>query len=211
MYWSTPSDLSPAPAEGAGAAGLAALLLTAPWLGAHLVEYVTLFPRLSDTSWIRAVIAREEPDYLAAILWSPLYLRALSLATLATVIALGLRARGSGDDETLLHHMALAIAPFLAPFAFVWTTFLVASLPLFALVLARLLRYEGRERVLRIALLAIAWGLLQLVQLHDLVPIAAHLAGVALLLALALGTLSFSSSALGRSMPASRANRSASG
>lgn len=173
----------------AAAAGLAALAVTAPWLGGYLVEYVRLFPHLSDTTWIREVIAREEPRFLADLLWSPLYQRVLSLATLAAVIALGVRARAR-RDETLLHHTALAIAPYLAPFAFVWTTFLVASLPLFAVTAARVVAQEGATRSWRLGMIAVAWLLLQTVQLHDLVPVAAHLAGVALLVAVALASWS---------------------
>ncbi len=172
----------------AAAAGLVALVATAPWLGARLGEYVVLFPRLTDTTWIRTVVDREAPAFLAEILWAPLYLRALSLSALAAVIALGVRAR-RGADATLLHHTALAIAPYVAPFAFVWTTFLVASLPLFAIVTARVLHWNGAARALGIAALALSWTLLQLVQLHDLVPVAAHLAGVALLVATALASL----------------------
>lgn len=169
----------------AAGGGLLALALTAPWLGPRLAEYVALFPRLSDTTWIRAVIAREEPPILAAVLWSDVFLRALSLAALAAVVVLGALARDR-VDETLLHHTALAIAPYLAPFAFVWTTFLVASLPLFALVTARALKLDGRARLVRLALVAVAWALLQTVQLHDLLPVAAHLAGVVLLVGVAL-------------------------
>lgn len=171
----------------ATAAGVIALALTAPWLGSRLVEYAVLFPRLSDTTWIRQVIAREEPPLLAAALWSDVFLRALSLAALAAVVMLGVRARGR-TDETLLHHTALAIAPYLAPFAFVWTTFLVASLPLFAVATARALARHGWARLTRLAAIAVAWALLQTLQLHDLVPVAAHLVGVGLLVGVALST-----------------------
>lgn len=169
----------------AAIAGVAAIVVTLPWLGGPLLDYLALFPRLGDVSWIRFVVARDEPAFLANLLWSVWFLRLLSLVAIAGVIALGRASRGS-SDETQLHHVALAIAPYLAPFAFVWTTFLVMSLPLFVATLARVLALGGGARIVRLAALAACWLLLQLVQVHDLVPVAAHLAAVAGLVAVGL-------------------------
>ena len=171
-------------------AGLVALVVTAPFLVTPLRDYAVLFPRLGDTSWVRVVVARDEPAFLADVLWSTTFLRALSVATLAGVIALGWASRRS-SDETQLHNVALAIAPYLAPFAFVWTTFLVMSLPLFASTLARALRLDGGSRVIATAGLAVALVLMDLVQVHDLVPVAAHMAGVALLAGIGLSLSSW--------------------
>jgi hypothetical protein len=174
----------------AAAAGVAALVATAPFLAGPLGDYVVLFPRLGDTSWVRTVVARDEPALLADVLWSTAFLRALSVATLVAVVALGWLSRGS-DDETQLHNAALAIAPYLAPFAFVWTTFLVMSLPLFASTLSRALRLDGAARVVAVAGLCVAVLLMDLVQVHDLVPVAAHMTGVLLVVAIGLSLSSW--------------------
>lgn len=174
----------------AAAAGIAALVVTAPFLAAPLRDYVVLFPRLGDTSWVRVVVARDEPAFLADVLWSTTFLRALSVATLAGVVVLGWVSRRSAD-KTQLHNVALAIAPYLAPFAFVWTTFLVMALPLFASTLARALRLSGAARVVAIAGLAVAFLLMDLVQLHDLVPVAAHMIGVVLVAGIGLSLSSW--------------------
>jgi arabinofuranan 3-O-arabinosyltransferase len=179
-------------------AGVAALVVTLPWLGGPLVDYTALFPHLGDTSWVRVVVARDEPALLADVLWSTAFNRLLTLGTIAGVILLGHRSRGS-PDETQLHHAALAIAPYIAPFAFVWTTFLVMSLPLLFSTLARVLALRGAARTVRLAALAACWLLMQLLQLHDLVPVVAHLVGVAGLVLVGLV------STLGRSRPASAA------
>jgi hypothetical protein len=191
------------PVAYAALAGIAALVVTLPWLGSYLVDYVALSPRLGDTTWVREVIARDEPAFLADVLWSTAFLRGLSLAALAAVVVLGYRSRDA-DDPTHLHHVALAISPYLAPFAFVWTTFLVASLPLFVSTLAKTLALGGTARALRLGALAVCWTLMQLVQVHDLVPVAAHLLGLSGLVALGLSVTP------GRSSPLSRAVRTAS-
>ncbi|HEU5286806.1 MAG TPA: glycosyltransferase family 87 protein, partial [Candidatus Limnocylindria bacterium] len=160
-------------------AGIAAILLTAPFLAGPLADYIVLFPRLGDTTWVRTVVERDEPAILADILWSTAFQRAMSLATVVGVVLLGWMSRRS-RDETQLHNVALAISPYLAPFAFVWTTFLVMSLPLFASTLARVLALRGPGRALGIAGIALCLLLMDLVRLHDLVPIAAHFAGVLL-------------------------------
>lgn len=170
--------------------GLVALAATSPFLAAQLRDYLVLFPRLGDTSWVRLVVARDEPAFLADVLWSTTFLRALSLTTLVVVVLLGWMSRRS-DDETQLHNVALAIAPYLAPFAFVWTTFLVMSLPLFASTLARALRLRGPLRVAAVVSLALAFVLMDLVQLHDLVPVAAHLLGVTLVIGIGLSVSSW--------------------
>ncbi|HEU5288764.1 MAG TPA: hypothetical protein VFV20_10195, partial [Candidatus Limnocylindria bacterium] len=140
---------------------------------------------LGDTTWVRTVVERDEPRILADILWSTAFLRATSLATVVGVAVLGWMSRRS-SDETQLHNVALAISPYLAPFAFVWTTFLVMSLPLFASTLARVLASRGPGRTLGVAGIALSLLLMDLVRLHDLVPIAAHFAGVLLLAGIGL-------------------------
>lgn len=169
----------------AALAGIAATVVTAPFLAGPLADYIVLFPRLGDTSWVRTVVERDEPAILADILWSTAFQRATSLATVAGVVVLGWMSRRS-RDETQLHNVALAISPYLAPFAFVWTTFLVMSLPLFASTLARVLALRGPGRALGVAGTALSLLLMDLVQVHDLVPVAAHIAGVLLLVGIGL-------------------------
>lgn len=169
----------------AALAGIAATAVTAPFLAGPLADYLVLFPRLGDTTWVRTVVERDEPAFLADILWSTAFLRATSLATVAGVVLLGWMSRRS-RDETQLHHVALAISPYLAPFAFVWTTFLVMSLPLFASTLARVLAQRGAGRTFGIAGIVLCLLLMDLVRLHDLVPIAAHFVGVLLLVGIGL-------------------------
>lgn len=169
----------------AALAGIAATVVTAPFLAGPLADYIVLFPRLGDTTWVRTVVERDEPAILADILWSTAFLRATSLATVVGVVLLGWLSRRS-RDETQLHNVALAISPYLAPFAFVWTTFLVMSLPLFASTLARVLALRGPGRTLGVAGIALSLLLMDLVRLHDLVPIAAHFVGVLLLVGIGL-------------------------
>ena len=169
------------------ATGLGVLIVTAILLPLRLAEFLGLLLRLTETAWVRAAIDREQPEVLAAIFWSRGLTIVLALLAIAVAIWAGRAARRSGADETHLHALALATAPYLAPFAVFWTTFLVFSLPLFASTLGRALHLHFRRgRALATAALGCCWLLIQVVRLQDLMPIAAHLAGVAGLCALAV-------------------------
>lgn len=167
------------------AAGLAVLIGTAILLPVRLAEFLALLLRLSETPWVRAAIDREQPELLAAIFWSRGLTVVLALLAIAIAIWAGRTQRrsdaegnaGAGDGHA--HALALATAPYLAPFAVFWTTFLVFSLPLFASTLGRALSLDSaRGRALAAAAIACCWLLIQMVRLHDLMPIAAHLSGV---------------------------------
>ena len=169
------------------ATGLAVLIGTAILLPVRLAEFLALLLRLTETPWVRAAIDREQPELLAAVFWSRGLAILLALLAVAAAIWAGRTARRTGADETHLHALALATAPYLAPFAVFWTTFLVFSLPLFASTLGRALRLDSmRGRAVAAAGLACCWLLIQVVRLQDLMPIAAHLAGVTGLCALAV-------------------------
>lgn len=169
------------------ATGLAVLIGTAILLPVRLGEFLALLLRLTETPWVRTAIDREQPELLAAIFWSRGLAVVLALLAIAIAIAAGRAARRRPADETHLHGLTLATAPYLAPFAVFWTTFLVFSLPLFASTLGRALRIDSvRGRTVATAGLACCWLLIQVVRLNDLMPIAAHLAGVVGLCALAV-------------------------
>ena len=121
-------------------------------------------------------------------------------------------ARRDPSRETDWHHVALALAPYLAPFGFFWTTVLITSLPLFAITLARAVRLRPSMRALALVGLAGSWLLMQIVQVHDLLIPLSHLAGVVGLVAIALALMANETAqALGRSTPRSRATSIASG
>lgn len=169
------------------ATGLAVLIGTAILLPVRLAEFLALLLRLTETPWVRAAIDREQPELLAAIFWSRGLTAVLALLAVAVAIWAGRVARRTGADETHLYALALALAPYLAPFAVFWTTFLVFSLPLFASTLGRALRLDWLGgRALATAALACCWLLIQVVRLQDLMPVAAHLAGVVGLCSLAV-------------------------
>ena len=169
------------------ATGLVVLIGTAIVLPVRLAEFLALLLRLTETPWVRTAIDREQPELLATILWSRGLTVILALLAVAIAITAGRAAARRGTDETHLHALALATAPYLAPFAVFWTTFLVFSLPLFASTLGRALSLDSaRGRALAAAALACCWLLIQVVRLHDLMPIAAHLSGVVALCLLAV-------------------------
>ena len=192
--------------------GVAPIVLSWPWLSGYYVHYVQLFPRYAETDWVRLIVERNEPAPLAGILWSDAFPLVLSASALVASIAAGRASRGRPDRETDLHHLTLAIAPYLAPFGFVWTTFLITSLPLFATTLGRALALPAAARALAVAAIGVSWFLMELVRLHDLWPLIAHLAGVLVLVALALALLPRGAhQTLGRSTPARHAASSVSG
>ena len=187
--------------------GLAALIVTLPLLWRQTLDYVELLPRYADPAWARVHLEREDPAFLANIVWSDWFAVILALAALACGVACGRMALRDPARETEWHHIALALAPYLAPFGFFWTTFLITSLPLFAITLPRVLALPLGPRAIALAGLFISWFLMQLVQVHDLWVPVYHAAGVVLLIGIALtvlsrGTVAEKERALGRPAPA---------
>jgi hypothetical protein len=192
--------------------GVAGLVVTLPFLWRHTLDYIQLLPRYTESGWVRTHLEREEPKFVADIVWSDAFPIVLGLAALAAAIVCGRMARREPERETDWHHIALALSPYLAPFGFFWTTFLIASLPLFAVTLPRALALPMAPRVLAVLGLLVAWALMQVTQVHDLMVPVAHAAGVLLLVAIALALMAREpAQALGRSTPRSRATSSASG
>ena len=195
--------------------GVTALVVTLPFLWKHTLDYVELLPRYADPGWARIHLDREEPAYLAGIFWSDLFPIVLALAALACGVACGRMALRDPSRETEWHHIALALAPYLAPFGFFWTTFLITSLPLFAITLRRVLVLPVLPRVIVLGGLLMSFLLMQLVQVHDLWVPVYHAGGVILLIGITLALMAREphqrDQALGRSTPRSRATSSASG
>ena len=193
--------------------GIAALVVTLPLLWRHTLDYLELLPRYADPAWARIHLEREEPAYLVPILWSDAFPILLAVAALACGVACGRMALRDPARETEWHHIALALAPYLTPFGFFWTTFLITSLPLFAITLPRVLALPALPRVIGLGGLLASFLLMQLVQVHDLWVPVYHAAGVVLLIGIALALLGRreTDQALGRSTPRSRATSSASG
>jgi hypothetical protein len=196
--------------------GVAALLVTLPLLWTHTFDYLELLPRYADPAWARIHLEREEPTYLAGIFWSDLFPIGLALAALACGVVCGRMALRDPARETEWHHIALALAPYLAPFGFFWTTFLITSLPLFAITLPRVLSLPSTfPRVIGLGGVLVSFLLMQLVQVHDLWVPVYHAAGVILLIGIALALMAREphqrDQTLGRSTPRSRATSSASG
>ena len=108
--------------------------------------------------------------------------------------------------------LALALAPYVTPFGFIWTTYLICSLPLLLISIPKALRLAPVPRSAALAGMVACWTLMQLVQVHDLWPIVAHMVGVIGLIAIALTLMSLESrQAEGRSTPLARATSIASG
>lgn len=192
--------------------GVAALVVTLPFLWKQMLDYVQLLPRYADPTWARVHLGREEPAYLAGIVWSDLFPTVLALAALACGVACGRMALRDAARETEWHHIALALAPYLAPFGFFWTTFLITSLPLFAVTLRRALALPVLPRVIGLGGLLTSFLLMQIVRLNDLWVPVFHAAGVVLLIGIALALMALQTDqTLGRSTPRSRATSSASG
>jgi glycosyl transferase family 87 len=171
--------------------GVAGLLLTALLFARDLPAYVALLVALKDSHWAADLIASTPPPEVAAILGSPIGRWLLPVAALGTAVLGGLAARRDPRRETHLHHLALAFAPYLASFGLLWFPYLVTALPVMASTLERaLLVPRPHERGALIAAIALSWLLLQVVgEQNDLVPIAAHLLGLVVLLAVALAVL----------------------
>ena len=173
------------------AVGIAGLVVTAVVFASDLPAYVALLLALMDSHWTADLIASTPPAEVAAFLGSPIGRWLLPVASLATAILGGLAARRYARDETHLHHLALAFAPYLASFGLLWFPYLVTALPLMASTLHRALHLPrpGMRGALTAAL-ALSWLLLQVVgERNDLVPILAHFLGLVVLLAVALAVL----------------------
>lgn len=173
------------------AVGLAGLVATAVLFARDFPSYVAMLFLLADSRWAADLIARTPPAEVAAILGSPIGRWLLPVAALATATFGGLVARRNPEDEAHLHHLALAYAPYLASFGLLWFPYLVTALPLLASTLHRaVLLSRPLTRGLLIAALALSWLSLQVVGgQDDLVPIAAHLLGLVVLLVVALAVL----------------------
>ncbi len=194
------------------AAGVAALAVTAPLLATATRDYLALAPRYADITWVRDLVGREQPAALVPVLWSRAFSYGLMALALGVSILAGLRAARDRAHESDWHAIALAVGPFLLPFGFVWTTFLVMSLPLFAAALARALALAGAPRAAAVGGIAASWLALQAVQVRDLVPLALHVSGVLALVAITLALIaSDRRQTLGRSIPERRATSAASG
>ncbi len=173
------------------AVGAVGLVVTAVAFASDFPKYVALLLALLDSHWAADLIASTPPAEVAAFLGSPLGRWLLPVAALATAILGGLAARRYTRDETHLHHLALAFAPYLASFGLLWFPYLVTALPLMASTLHRGLSLpRAQTRGPLIAALALSWLLLQVVgERNDLVPILAHFLGLVVLLAVALAVL----------------------
>jgi glycosyl transferase family 87 len=173
------------------AIGVAGLVLTALVFARDFPAYVALLLALADSRWATDVIARTPPAEVSALLLSPIGRWLLPVVSLATAIGGGLVARRAPRDETHLHHLALAFVPYVASFGLLWFPYLITALPLLASALQRaLLVPRPRVRGALVAALALAWLLLEVVgERTDIVPIAAHLLGLIVLLAVALAVL----------------------
>jgi hypothetical protein len=192
--------------------GLLLLIATIPLLSQPYAEFLALLPRYLDTDWARVHAQREDPAWLASIAWSDAFPLVLAIASIALAVAFGMRARRDPSRATDWHHLALALSPYVTPFGFIWTTYLICSLPLFVVVLEKALRLDMSRRVATIAGLVGCWALMQVVRVHDLWPVVAHLAGVVGLIAIALVLMALESRQTeGRSTPLSRATSIASG
>src|SRR5438477_254510 len=113
----------------------------------------------------------------------------LAIAAVLVATAAGIAARRERSNENAWHALTLATAGYLAPFGYFWTTFLILSLPLAAETLRRAAARPAGERAPIVALVVIAWVLMEPQQTGTLVPILLHFLGVALLFVLAIVTL----------------------
>lgn len=170
---------------------VAGLLLTTVVFWREMPGYVALFVALRESDQTARLIADTRPAEIAAFLGSPIGSWMLPTATLATAVLGGLAARRRPHDETHLHHLALAFAPYLSLFGLLWFPYLVFALPLLATSLYRALRFPHPQlRVVLVAALALSWLLMQIVgEPGDAMPLAAHLVGLLVLLAVAVAVL----------------------
>jgi len=169
----------------------AGLLITTVVFWREMPGYVALFVALSDSDQTAELIADTRPPELAAFLGSAIGAWVLPTATLATALVGGIAARLRPNDETHLHHLALAFAPYLSLFGLLWFPYLVFVLPLLASSFHRALLFpHPLMRGVLVAALAVSWLLLQIVgEAYDATPFVAHLFGLLILLAVAVAVL----------------------
>jgi hypothetical protein len=192
--------------------GLVVLAASVPFLPGPTAEFVALLPRYLDTEWARTHAERESPAWMAQIAWSDAFPLVLAVVAVALAAVFGRRARHDPAREREWHRLALALAPYVTPFGFIWTTYLICSLPLFAISIPKALRLAPAPRLAALAGMVACWIAMQVVQVHDLWPIVAHMVGVIGLMAIALALMALESrQALGRSTPLARATSIASG
>jgi hypothetical protein len=190
--------------------GLLTIAVTSPFVWKP--KFFELVPRFMDSTWVRIHAEREDPAWLAPILWSDLFLSVLAILAVLLAVVFGWNARRDPARETEWHHLSLALSPYLVPFGFTWTTFLIMSLPLFSLTLQKALRLTGVTRAAALAGIVLCWLAMQIVQVHDLWPLVAHFTGVVGLIGIALSLIAIEKrQALGRSIPVARATSVASG
>ena len=173
------------------AVGAVGLIVTALLFARDFPAFVSLLVALKDSHQTADLIASSPPAEIAAMLGSPIGRWLLPITALATATLGGRAARDDEPGETHLHHLALAFAPYLALFGLLWFPYLVFALPLMASTLHRaLLLPRPQTRGPLVASLALSWLLLQIVgERNDLVPIAAHLLGLVVLLAVAVAVV----------------------
>jgi hypothetical protein len=173
------------------AVGGGSLVVTALLFARDFPAFVSLLLALKDSHQMADVVASSPPAEVAAMLGSPIGRWLLPVTTLATATLGGLAARRDERQETHLHHLALAFAPYLALFGLLWFPYLVFALPLMASTLHRaLLLPRPQTRGPLVGTLALSWLLLQIVgERNDLVPIAAHLTGLVVLLVVAVAVV----------------------
>ena len=192
--------------------GVVVLLATLPFLREPFAEFVALFPRYLDTAWVRLHAQREDPAWLAQLVWNDVFSLVVALAAVALAIVFGRKARRDLARETDWHDLALALSPYVTPFGFVWTTFMICSLPLFVVALRKAMLLAPAARAAALAGIATCWFGMQIVQVHDLWPLVAHAVGVLGLVGITLALMAAETrQALGRSTPAVRATSIASG
>jgi hypothetical protein len=192
--------------------GLVVLAASVPFLPGPTAEFIALLPRYLDTEWARAHAERESPAWLAQIAWSDAFPLVLALLAVALAAVFGRKARHDPAREREWHRLALALAPYVTPFGFIWTTYLICSLPLFAISIPKALRLAPVPRFAALVGMVACWIAMQVVQVHDLWPIVAHMVGVFGLMAIALTLMALESRQTeGRSTPLSRATAIASG
>ena len=173
------------------AVGIVGLLATAIAFARDFPGYITVLMALKDSHWDTDFIANARPAEVAAILGSPVGRWLLPFTALATATLGGLAARRTPRDETHLHHLALAFAPYLALFSLLWIPYLVFSLPLLASTFRKaLLLSQGQARRVLIASVTLSWLLMQVVGAEeDVRPLVAHLLGLLVLLAAAVAVV----------------------
>jgi hypothetical protein len=173
------------------AVGAAGLLLTTILFWREMPGYVALFVALLGSNQTAEWIANTGPAEVAGFLGSPIGRWLLPAVAVTTAVGGGLAARRSPNDETHLHHLALAFAPYLSLFGLLWFPYLVFALPLLASSFHRALLFpHPLVRGMLVAALALSWFLMQIVgEPGDAMPIAAHLLGLLILLAVALAVL----------------------